>query len=100
MAEIVWTLGATVDYQQLFSRFEEHRAGAGIRFTEEVEARLAMLAVFPHLGPVYEVPFRRLLVFGHEYGLFYTAEARGIIVHALLHNRQDPDAIRRRLLGE
>ena len=100
MTAVVWTLGATVDYQQLFSRFEEHRAGAGSRFEEELEARLALLAVFPHMGREYEAPFRRLLVFGHEHGLFYTVEARGIIIHALLHNRQDPDAIRRRLLGK
>ena len=100
MAEIVWTLAATLDYQQLFNRFEEHRGGGGNRFEEELGARLGLLAIFPHMGTLYEAPFRRLLVFGHEYGLFYTVEARGIIIHAVLHNRQDPEAIRRRLLGE
>jgi hypothetical protein len=47
MAEIVWTLGATQDFQDAFNRFEEHRPGAGVRFAEEVESKLVMLTAFP-----------------------------------------------------
>jgi hypothetical protein len=45
---------------------------------------------------------RRLVVSTSGYGLFYTVEARGIIIHALLHLSQHPETIRdeiRRLLG-
>jgi hypothetical protein len=31
------------------------------------------------------------------YGLFYSVEARGIIVHALIHLSRDPERIRERI---
>jgi plasmid stabilization system protein ParE len=100
MAEIVWTLGATQDFQRVFAQFEEHRPDAGIRFTEEVGAKLLHLAAFPHMGPIYDPPFRRLLVFGREYGVYYVVEPRGIIIHALLDCRRSPESTRRRLRDE
>jgi hypothetical protein len=45
---------------------------------------------------------RRLVVGATGYGLFYTVEKRGLIVHALVHLSQNPASIRariRRLLG-
>ena len=54
------------------------------------------------MAPIYERPVRRLVVGNSGYGLFYTVEARGIIVHALVHLSQSPETIRekiRRLLG-
>ncbi|GDX11848.1 hypothetical protein LBMAG57_36200 [Verrucomicrobiota bacterium] len=45
---------------------------------------------------------RRLVVGNTGYGVFYTTEDRGIIIHALIHLSQHPEGIRakiRRLLG-
>ena len=45
---------------------------------------------------------RRLVAGNSGYGIFYTVEARGIIVHALIHLSRSPETIRakiRRLLG-
>ena len=56
-----------------------------------------MLFRSPQMAPVFERPMRRLVAGTSGYGLFYTVEARGIIVHALLHLSQNPEAIRERI---
>lgn len=51
---------------------------------------------------MFEQPVRRLVIGSTGYGLFYSVEARGIIVHALIHLSRSPETIRhriRRLLG-
>jgi hypothetical protein len=40
---------------------------------------------------------RRLVIGSTGYGLFYTAEARGVIVHALVHLSKSPEAIREKI---
>lgn len=45
---------------------------------------------------------RRLVIGNTGFGVFYTVEDRGIIIHALVHLSQHPESIRariRRLLG-
>ena len=59
-----------------------------------------MLEAFPHIGPlVHRGKVRRVLVFNRFYGLFYVVENRGLILHALLDLRQDPESVMRRLRG-
>ncbi|MBB5033850.1 hypothetical protein [Prosthecobacter vanneervenii] len=59
---------------------------------------IRLLEVFPEIGPVvYRGNIRRVLVFRRHFGLFYVVEDRGIILHALLDLRQDPQSIMRRL---
>ena len=85
-----------------FASLDEARPGAGERFTLRLDAVLENLRNFPHLAPVFEPPMRRLVVGNTGYGLFYTVEARGIIIHGLVHLSQHPESIRakiRRLLG-
>jgi hypothetical protein len=42
---------------------------------------------------------RRAVVFNRHYGLFYVVENRGLILHALLDLRQDPESVMLRLRG-
>jgi hypothetical protein len=52
---------------------------------------------FPESGPVVHRDYRKLLVPGFPYGIFYTIEPRGIFISGVMDNRQDPVAIIRRL---
>ena len=87
---------------RIFSDLEEWREGSGERFTWKLDATLQNLRNHPQLAPFFEEPMRRLVVGNSGYGLFYTVESRGIIIHALVHLSQHPERIRdkiRRLLG-
>lgn len=76
---------------------EEIAAGLGDRFSHRVEEALDHLLQFPALGPVFESPYRRMLVPNFPFAVFYSIEGRRVIVQAVLDIRQDPGAIRRRL---
>ena len=55
------------------------------------------LRAFPEIAPVFHEPYRRLLVHGFPYGIFYTIEGKRIIVSGVMDLRQDPNSIRQRL---
>ena len=97
MAEIVWKRGAEDDLLRIFAELEEMKEGGGDRFTRLLDGTLQNLRRHPQMAPVFERPMRRLVAGNSGYGLFYTIEPRGIIVHALLHLSQNPEAIRERI---
>ncbi len=97
MREIVWTLQAQVQLQQIYELFENLTPESGERFLEEVDEVLDLLKDFPTLCRTYVPPFRRKLVHDGSYGIFYVPQDRGIVVHAIEDLRQDPERIRRNL---
>lgn len=62
-----------------------------------LDAAFGQLRRFPESGPVVRRNYRRLLVPGYPYGIFYTIEPRGVVVSGVMDNRQRPEAIIRRL---
>jgi hypothetical protein len=46
---------------------------------------------------MFEDPVQRLVIGSSGYGLFYSGEPQGIIVHALIHLSRDPERIRARI---
>jgi hypothetical protein len=46
---------------------------------------------------MFREPYRRLLVHGFPYGIFYTIEGHRIIISGVMDLRQDPSKIRQRL---
>ncbi len=91
MDEVIWTLGATSDLQEIYSEVGDLR---GDELLTRAEAALSLLRVFPEQGPVYVGTLRRLLV-GRDrrYGLFYVIEGRRLVVSAFVDLRQDPEVI-------
>src|SRR4051794_21719221 len=104
--EVVWTASAECDllelHQRLFSAFPED-AHINTRVLEHpLEASLRLLQKHPEIAPRVRGTRRarrRLLGPQNRYGLFYVVEKRGIIVHALLDLRQDPESIWKRIQG-
>ena len=102
MPEVVWKQGAENDLLEIFSNLEEHEQGLGERLVEQLDFTLAHLRQHPEMAPIFEPPVRRLVIGSTGFGLFYSVEPRGIIVHALVHLARNPETIRarvRRLLG-
>lgn len=98
MRQVVWTLAAESDVQAVYERLEDFGTGIGDRFYTELLSSIKLLEIFPETGPVvYGNSVRRVLVFNRNYGLFYISERRGIILHALLDLRQDPQSVINRL---
>lgn len=96
--EVVWTMGADADLQAIYERLDRCDAGTGDRFFESLLEKAEQLQLFPQIGPVVHRGFtRRVLVFERHYGLFYSVESLGIILHAIADLRRDPEQITERL---
>jgi len=96
--DIVWTLAAESDVQTIYEEFERREEGKGDILYAEVLRVTRLLADHPMLGAsLGEGRFRRVLVYNRHYGLYYVPEVRGIILHAFLDLRRDPEMIARRL---
>ena len=90
--------GADADLQEIFNRFEDYHEGFGIEFMLAVDAYLARISTFPEIAPAYLDSVRRQVMRGFPYGIFYVPFPTRILVTAILDLRQDPQAIRRRVL--
>ena len=91
MPEIVWKQGAENDLLQIFAELEDRRETLGEQFVMKLDATLESLRLHPKMAPMFEEPVRRLVVSSTGYGLFYSVEPRGIIIHGLIHLSRDPE---------
>jgi len=71
--------------------------GTGERLVRKLDSTLENLKIHPGIAPPFEGPVRRLVIGSSGYGLFYSVETRGIIVHALIHLSQNPETIREKI---
>jgi len=94
---IVILAGAESDIQRIYNRFLNRHDGAGDEFMDRLGYVFRQLEAFPESAPLRMLGFRRALVPGHVYGVYYQAEPRGIMVHAVADLRQDPSWLERTL---
>jgi len=104
--EVVWTAGAERDlleiHQRLFDALPDEDDLMARVLHRPLWSAVNLLPQHPEVGARVKGTkgFRRwLLGPQRRYGLFYVIESRGIVVHALLDMRQNPDAIWKRLRG-
>jgi hypothetical protein len=95
--ELIVLLGAELDIQAAFNRFEQYRNGFGLKFLQELELAYEYLTRHPDIGRLYANNRRRFLMSNFPFGIFYSVEGNRIVVSAVLDLRQDPDRIRERL---
>ncbi len=62
-----------------------------------VDAALESIRRMPEMAPVYHDHFRRKLVAGTPFGIFYSITGQRIMVSFVMDLREDPSAIQRRL---
>ena len=62
-----------------------------------VDAALESIRQMPEIAPAYHNHFRRKLVAGTPFGIFYSVVGDRIMVSFVMDLREDPDSIQRRL---
>jgi plasmid stabilization system protein ParE len=100
MIEVVPLLRAEIDIQEAYARYENASEGRGDSFASQLEREFDLISNFPEIGRVYTQNYRRKLVRGFPYAIFYTVQPTRVFVAAVLDIRQDPDTILRRLLQD
>lgn len=97
MIEVIRLVGAEADIQAAYERLEDVREGAGDRFLRELDRCASLMARYPSIGRRHRGPFRKLLVSGYPYGVFYAVQPSRVVIVAVLDLRQNPEAINERL---
>ena len=90
MTEIVLLVGAQADLIGLCAR---HGENAYQRIDQELE----LIRKMPEIAPIFAGRFRRRVVSGMPFGIFYSSLGSRVIVSAVLDLRQDPATVFRRL---
>jgi toxin ParE1/3/4 len=100
MTELILLLEADSDIQSAFNRYEEIQLDRGTLFIRQLDLALGFIRRHPKIGSKYGKRYRRMLIRGFPYGVFYDVQPTRIIVAAVLDLRQSPEAVRRRLGGK
>lgn len=97
--EIVFTRQAHSDLELAFAWYENERTGLGWEFRNEIALCIDKLADERVSYPVYFGAVRKLHVARFPYLLYYKKYPRKkiIAVAAVLHERRNPDEIRKRM---
>jgi plasmid stabilization system protein ParE len=94
MKPLVWTQIIDADIQEIYERLEHRQEDAGDLFYRQLLKTVETLSEQPYLGKVvFGEHVRQMLVYRRKFGIFYTVESRGLILHRLLDLRQDPARI-------
>lgn len=64
---------------------------------DKIDACLETIRLNKGIGPVFHAQFRRKLVLGTTYGIFYSVTGERIFVSFIMDLRQSPSAILKRL---
>jgi hypothetical protein len=79
MTELVLLLQADLDIQAAFGRYEEYQTGRGDVFMRQLDAAFTLLREYPEIAPVYQGPYRRMLLRNFPYGIFYQVQPKRLI---------------------
>jgi toxin ParE1/3/4 len=80
--------GAEADLAAARDWYEQHRAGLGHEFLDEVARALSELAAAPQRSPLYYRNFRRVLLRRFPYKIFYQIVGPDIVIFRVLHAKQ------------
>jgi toxin ParE1/3/4 len=100
VSELVFLFSADADIQAAYEFYEAVQAGRGDLFMRHLDVAFGQLRTFPESAPPFHESYRRLLVHGFPFGIFYSLEGGRIIIFGVMDLRQNPEVIRRRLRGQ
>jgi len=78
------------EIETAFLWYERQQTGLGQDFLDCLEIAIRHIVGFPESCPILYSHFRRFVIRRFPFSIFFTMEAKGIIVHAVFDNRQDP----------
>ena len=87
---------ARVDLEEAAYWYEDQRQGLGDRFASEVLDLVRRIGGSPLLFPEVFPPVRRGLLQRFPYAVYFVIEETMIVVLAIVHQRRDPAAWKRR----
>ena len=97
MSSLILLFQADSDIQSAFNRYEEIQSGRGEIFLRQLDLVFGVVKRNPEIGRPYGGSYRRFLVRGFPYGVFYQTQTTRVVVAAVMDLRQDPEMIRRKL---
>lgn len=95
MREVIWLQLAEARLQELFGHLEDSAENSGVELLTEIDRSLEHARRFPEAYREVLPGFHRIVVGSkRQFGIFYSIELRGIIIHTIENLRQDPERIR------
>lgn len=88
---------ASLDLEEALHWYEEQREGLGERLTAEIDDLLARISEAPLQFPAVGKGGRRGLLHHFPYAVYFLLKEDVAVVIAILHQRRDPDAWKRRI---
>ena len=97
MTSLILLFQADSDIQSAFNRYEEIQTGRGEVFLRQLDLAFGILKRNPEIGRMYGGEYRRMLIRGFPYGVFYQVQPTRVVVAAVMDLRQNPETIQQRL---
>lgn len=94
---IEFLAGAASDLLGIHRDISEFSESHPEAFSFRLDRRLAQLAKFPEMGPVFSKQYRRLVLGKFPYAVFYSISGERIFIHAIFHLQLHPLLIQNRL---
>ena len=92
MRKITFTQYADVQFSDAYQWYESVGTGLGEELTQEVDRALTRIVAYPDQFKIAVADYRRLAVKRFPYEIFYGFDDKQIVVYAIFHTSQHPDA--------
>ena len=82
---------AQADIKEAVSWYESQEPGLGIRFKLEARTAIRRIGVNALMFPAIDERVRRALLSSFPYAVYFTVEAKEVVIRAVLHQHRHPD---------
>jgi plasmid stabilization system protein ParE len=97
VTEVILLLAAEIQAQAIYAWLEEMRPASAGDFEVQFRSAIEQLRRYPESGSMSPFGYRRVMISGFPYGMYYKRNGRRVTISAVADVRQDPAAIRRLL---
>ena len=97
MSGFILTPTAKSHLRRIKRYYAERRPGKGSKFLDEAWQRIQRLLLHPYAAPVVEGKVRKAKIPGFKNDLYYFVRDNQIVIFAIMHQRQHPDAWKKSL---
>lgn len=95
--EIEFLAPARAEFREAIAYYNEHRAGLGFEFAEEIKKAIERIVQFPEAWAFLSRRVRRCRVSRFPYAVLYQAMERTLLIVAVMHLHREPDSWKARL---
>ncbi len=88
--KVVFRPAARAEFDGASLWYEDRRPGLGVQFVAEIDRAVNLASKYPDRYPIKHKEIRGIQAHRFPYSVFYTVEARQIVVLAVFHARREP----------